>query len=66
MNSRTFLFFPRCGISGGYWGKYNSVLKKKELTKKAEKVCKTSESSEKTIFCHVRCKLILKKWIIFL
>lgn len=65
MNPRTFLFFPRCGISGGYWGKYNCVLKKKELTKKAEEVCKTSASSEKTIFCHVRCKLIFKNGLYF-
>lgn len=65
MNPRTFLFFPRCGISGVYWGKYNCVLKKKELTKKAEEVCKTSASSEKTIFCHVRCKLILKNGLYF-
>lgn len=43
----------------------DSLLKKKELTK-AEKVSKTSESSEKTIFCQVKCKLIKNTWIISL
>lgn len=36
------------------------MLKKKELMKKAEKLSKSSESSRKTIFCQVKCKLIEK------
>ena len=60
-------FSPRCGISGFYWGKYKWALKKKELTKKAENVYKTSEIFEKTIFCQLKCKLIFKNtWIVFL
>ena len=61
---KDFSFFP-LDVGFQEWDKYNCVLKKKELTKKVEKGCKTSESSEKTIFCHVRCKLILKNGLYF-
>lgn len=40
--------------------------KKKELIKKAEKASITSKSSEKIIFCQVKCKIIKNMWIMSL